>query len=65
MHIKSLFKYTESSIQQENEELLDYGKNNDDEFGEIQTQQMDENDIEQRIWAQFVRPTNKSEYNSS
>ena len=64
-HIKSLFQYTESSIQVDNEELPDYGKNNGDEFGEIQTLRMDENDIEQRIWAQFVRKPNKSEYSSS
>ena len=61
-NVKDLFNYAESSLNSEKDPL---GGDQDEvyNFNDVQAVDMKDNDIEQRIWAQFVR--NKSDYKSS
>ena len=61
-NVKDLFSYAESSLNSEKDPL---GGDGDEvyNFNEVKAVDMEDNDIEQRIWAQFVR--NKSDYKGS
>jgi hypothetical protein len=61
-NVKELFKYAQSSLNSV-QNPLEGDEDDLYDFNEVQAVEMKDNDIEQRIWAQFVR--NKSDYTNS
>ena len=52
------YKYAETTLDSDGD-LLAEEKDENESYSEVQAVEMKENDIELRIWAQFVRPNSK------